>query len=452
MSRAMRASSRATTAASGAGLRTTAPPARSTRPISVHRHRQRRGERCDDGVDGRLVAVLGQHPGDGLVEVGGAQRTGTPISAASEQAPRLGPVGQRVLQLARGLAPSAGSVLHVRLVEGPPGGGGRGAGVRARRPAPADHLSGGGVAGGEGPALAVDCSTPSTGSTAADRACLLMGSTLIHAAWLRSPITRTSRRRPVRDASLRAMRDDLGADVPLTAPATPRRLARPVAHRGARHLGPGRARRRHRLVHPPRRPRRGPRPRHQEPRPRRDPRPLPRPRRRQQGGEPRARRTPAPRRRRHCLGHPDRDRQGVARLDVAALRRGPRPGRPAWLVEARRSGRRPPPPRLARRRPDLARPVDGRRRADLHRRPARPGRPDQRARRPRRALSDGHAGGHRGRPRGRRTAAGRALCLHRRRRPGGLHHPDAARVRAAADVVRPGDGRGARGAGANLQP
>ncbi len=54
---------------------------------------------------------------------------------------------------------------------------------------------------------------------------------------------------------------------------------------------------------------------------------------------------------------------------------------------------------------------------------------------------------HRGRPPGRRTAAGRALCLHRGRRPGGLHRPDAARVRAAADVVRPGDGRGTRGAG-----
>ena len=50
------------------------------------------------------------------------------------------------------------------------------------------------------------------------------------------------------------------------------------------------------------------------------------------------------------------------------------------------------------------------------------------------------------RRRGRRAAAGRALRLHRVRRTRGAADADAAGVGAAADLVRPGDGRGTRDA------
>ena len=149
------------------------------------------------------------------------------------------------------------------------------------------------------------------------------------------------------------------------------RLAGPVAHRGARGHRSRPARRSHRLVHPPGRPRRGARPRDEEPRPGRRRRPRAGPGRRQPGGEPPAGRRPAARRRHPGVGDRHRVPGRGTPVDAPALRRRPRRGG-AGLADRR--GRRVGPAGTgsgaAGRRPDLARPVDGGRLPHVHRRPA----------------------------------------------------------------------------------
>ena len=109
---------------------------------------------------------------------------------------------------------------------------------------------------------------------------------------------------------------------------------------------------------------------------------------------------------------------------------------------------RPAPPALSGRRPDLARPLDGGRLVDLHRRPAPPGRGWS-------TLLAGRDGRYPTVTTAEIDDAGADVVLLPDEPyvftaddgPEALTHPDPAGVGTAADLVRPGDGRGARDAG-----
>ena len=153
-----------------------------------------------------------------------------------------------------------------------------------------------------------------------------------------------------------------------------------------------------------------------------DPRAAPRRGDRQPRGEPRARRTTAAGVRRPRRGHADRDRARGGR-DLRASSSttcSAGSGRTGWPRSASSGAVRCPPVTSDGRHPDLARPVDGGRRFDVHRRPGPAAGLGQRVRRQRRPLPEGRARRDRGGRRGPRAAARRAVRLHRRGRSGGL--------------------------------